>query len=103
MASMYLFTLEPPVAIIPLVDPIVNIIAYGGEVFNKDLFFSGHIATLTLFVLFEERPLPKMVLIINTIIVAVLILIQRVHYTIDVVVAPLVVVVVYKLLKSRNY
>lgn len=99
MISMYTLTLEPPVGIIPLHDPIVDVIAYGGNVFNKDLFFSGHIATLTLFVLLEDRPLLKKILIVNSFLVAVLILLQRVHYTIDVVVAPFITVGIHRIIK----
>lgn len=88
MVSMYLLTLEAPEGIIPLKDPLVDVIAYGGNVFNKDLFFSGHVATLTLFVLLEKRPMLKTILLLNTILVAGLILLQRVHYTMDVLVAP---------------
>lgn len=98
MITMYVFTLEPPEGIIPLHDPIVDVIAYGGQVFTKDLFFSGHVATLTLFVLLEERPVIKKILMVNTIIVAGLILLQRVHYTIDVIAAPLIMMGVYKLI-----
>lgn len=101
MITMYVFTLEPPEGIIPLHDPIVDVIAYGGQVFNKDLFFSGHVATLTLFVLLEERPVIKKMLVLNTIIVAGLILLQRVHYTIDVMVAPVIMLGVYKLMKQN--
>jgi hypothetical protein len=88
MVSMYVFTLEAPEGIIPLRDPLVDVIAYGGKVFNKDLFFSGHVATLTLFVLVEERLVVKRILMINSLLVAGLILLQHVHYTIDVLAAP---------------
>lgn len=100
MVTMYLFTLEPPIGIIPLHDPIVDIIAYGGQSFNKDLFFSGHVTTLTLFVLLEERPVMKKILIINTLIVAGLILLQRVHYTVDVITAPLIMIGVFILIRK---
>lgn len=101
MVTMYVFTLEPPAGIIPLHDPIVDVIAYGGQVFNKDLFFSGHVATLTLFVLLEERPVIKKILTLNTLIVAGLILLQRVHYTIDVVAAPLLMIGLFRLAKKN--
>jgi hypothetical protein len=102
MVTMYVFTLEPPAGIIPLHDPIVDVIAYGGQVFNKDLFFSGHVATLTLFVLLEERRAMKLLLIANVLIVAGLILLQRVHYTIDVIAAPLLMFGVFNGIKRSN-
>lgn len=99
MISMYLFTLEPPPGIIPLQDPIVDVIAYGGNVFNKDLFFSGHVATLTLFAMLEERPFPKKVLMVSTSLVAVFVLLQRVHYTVDVMAAPAITFFIVKLIR----
>lgn len=90
MITMYLFTFEPPAGMISLHDPIIDVVAYGGAVFNKDLFFSGHVATLTLFILLEERPLLKKILVFNSLAVAGLILLQRVHYTIDVLAAPFI-------------
>jgi PAP2 superfamily C-terminal len=101
MLTMYLFTLEPPAGILLLHDPIVDVVAYGGVVFSKDLFFSGHVATLTLFALLEQRPALKKLLIVNSVVVAGLILLQHVHYTIDVVAAPLIMIGVYKLMKKK--
>jgi hypothetical protein len=101
MITMYLFTLDPPKGIIPLHDPIADVIAYGGNMFNKDLFFSGHVATLTLFILLEERAVIKKLMITNMLIVAGLILLQHVHYTIDVIAAPLIMIGVFKLTKMN--
>ena len=96
---MYVFTLEAPEGIIPLRDPLVDIVAYGGKVFNKDLFFSGHVATLTLFVLVEERSIVKKILLINSLMVAGFILLQRVHYTVDVIVAPFMSLAIFRMMK----
>lgn len=102
MVSMYVFTLEAPEGIIPLHDPLVDVIAYGGKVFNKDLFFSGHVATLTLFVLVEERSVVKRILIINSLLVAGLILLQHVHYTIDVLAAPFMSLAIFWIMKRGS-
>jgi PAP2 superfamily C-terminal len=99
MVTMYVITLEAPEGIIPLHDPLVDVIAYGGNVFNKDLFFSGHVATLTLFVLVEERPIYKRILLVNSLLVAGLILLQRVHYTVDVVVSPFMSIAIFRMMK----
>jgi PAP2 superfamily C-terminal len=95
--TMYVFTLDPPVGIIVLQDPFIDRIAYGGNVFTKDLFFSGHVATLTLLALLEERPLAKYWVICCVVCVGILIIIQRVHYTIDVVAAPFITYGIVKL------
>ncbi len=99
MLSMYLITLEPAEGIILLRDPLIDRIAYGGNVFTKDLFFSGHIATLTLLTLLEERALIKKLLVIITAVVALLLMIQRVHYTIDIVASPLITYATFRCLK----
>jgi membrane-associated phospholipid phosphatase len=85
ITSLYLFTLEAPEGIIPLVDPFLAIVAYGGNsVFNKDLFFSGHTSTLFLVFLIEKRKLIKVILFLSALLVGLLLIWQRVHYTIDV-------------------
>jgi len=102
MVAMYVFTLEAPAGIIPLHDPLLDVVAYGGKVFNKDLFFSGHVATLTLFVLLEERPIVKRILLLNSLLVAGFILVQHVHYTIDVLVAPFITVGIFHVMKKHH-
>jgi membrane-associated phospholipid phosphatase len=83
--SLYLFTLEAADGIIPLVDPFLAKVAYGGhDVFVKDLFFSGHTSTLFIVFLIEKKKWLKTILLIATILVGLLLMWQRVHYTIDV-------------------
>lgn len=107
MLTLYLVTLEAPSDIIPLVDPLMDNLAYGGEPFAKDLFFSGHTATLFLLFLVESRRALKTLLFISTLAVAGLILWQHVHYTVDVLAAPLISYAVFKLIlkihSSPNY
>lgn len=86
---IYLVPLEPEKSMILLEDPFVGRFFYDGNVITKDLFFSGHVSTMSLFVfIIPFRPL-KYFLIILTVLVAILILIQHVHYTIDVLAAPI--------------
>jgi hypothetical protein len=87
--TLYFVTLEPPQDIIPLIDPLVTKIAYGNVVYLKDLFFSGHVSTLFLLFLLEENKARKTVLLTSTFVVAFLILWQHVHYSIDVLTAPI--------------
>ncbi len=83
--SLYLFTLEAPDGIIPLVDPFLEKVAYGGNaVFVKDLFFSGHTSTLFIVFLIEKRKSIKFILLISTLLVGLLLVWQRVHYSIDI-------------------
>ncbi len=87
MTAMYLLPLNPPESTIPLKDPIIEY--FGTNVtLTKDLFFSGH-SSLMFFLLFlvTNKKL-KAFLVISTIVVSLGVLIQHVHYTIDVFVAP---------------
>jgi hypothetical protein len=99
MITMFLFTLEPPMGIVILKDPLIDKMAYGGTVFTKDLFFSGHIATLTMLVWVERRRWAKWSIAACTGGVALLLMMQRVHYTIDILFAPLAASLVVLLIK----
>ena len=96
MASLYLFTLEAPEGTIPLRDPFLTVFAYGKEVYVKDLFFSGHISTLCILFLVEERKIMRRVVLALTLIVALLLAWQRVHYTLDMLAAPIVSWLVFR-------
>ena len=96
MISLYLFTLEAPTGIIPLNDPFLTHVAYGQPVYVKDLFFSGHIATLFLLYLIEKKQFFKWVLLMSTSIVALLLAWQRVHYSVDMVAALLITWAVFR-------
>lgn len=92
---MYLFPLDPPQNIIPLADPFVE--NFGtGKLLTKDLFFSGHTATLFLFFLLLENKFFKIIFLIFTIITGSALMIQHVHYTIDIIFAFLFAYLVYK-------
>jgi hypothetical protein len=95
--TIYLFTLEPPSGLILLQDPFVSLIAYENT-FVKDLFFSGHIATLMVLVFPEPKPVFKYLKLAVTLIVAILLLIQHIHYTIDIVAAPFFSYMAYRLI-----
>jgi hypothetical protein len=96
LASLYLFTLEAPEGTIPLSDPFLAVFAYGKEVYVKDLFFSGHISTLCILYFVEQRKLVKGVILISTVLVSLFLAWQRVHYTLDMLAAPLIVWLVFK-------
>jgi hypothetical protein len=99
IAAMYLLPLEPPAKIIILNDPFVELFG-SGQTLTKDLFFSGHTATLFILFLVSEKKIIKSVFLISTIVVAISVLLQHVHYTIDVFAAPFFVYVCYMMLKS---
>lgn len=85
LISISLLPLEPPVGLIPLKDPIVNLFYGGKDVFiTKDLFFSGHTSTQFLFFLCLHKRSDKLIALAASLAVATLVLVQHVHYTIDV-------------------
>lgn len=86
---IYLFPLEPDQHIIPLVDPIIDHFFYQKIIITKDLFFSGHVSAMTLLCLISPSAFMKKTAAVFTTLVAVFILIQHVHYTIDIIAAPL--------------
>lgn len=96
MLTLYLFALEPPPGIIVLNDPFLSAIVYPRD-FTKDLFFSGHISTMMAMTLIEPSRKLRWIKIAATILAAVFILIQHVHYSIDVIFAPLFTYLIYRL------
>lgn len=89
IAMMYTIPLEAPPGMIMLVDPLVR--AFGdGPNWGKDLFFSGHTSTTFLCALSVRSRALSLLCLGACLSVAVLILVQHAHYTIDVLVAPFV-------------
>lgn len=90
--------LDPPAGLIVLTDPLTAIF-YGRSTITKDLFFSGHTSILFLAFLCLERKWDKILALIGTCIVACLLLVQHVHYTIDIIAAPIIIYPVYRVVK----
>ncbi|HEY8780603.1 MAG TPA: phosphatase PAP2-related protein [Mucilaginibacter sp.] len=89
-----LVPLDPPTGLIPLTDPLTGVF-YGNTFVTKDLFFSGHTAILTLIALCLEKKTDKLIAWLAVIAVGFLLLVQHVHYTIDVLAAPVIAYVLY--------
>lgn len=87
MAAMYLMPLNPPSDMIPLNDPFVQYFGTG-RLLTKDLFFSGHTATIFLLFLVVQNKKLKVLFLACTIMVGFSVLLQHVHYSIDVLAAP---------------
>lgn len=96
MLVMYLSPLEAPEKIIPLHDPFVQMFGTG-DILTKDLFFSGHTATMFVLFLVVKNKILKMIFLITTILVGLAVLVQHVHYTVDVVAAPFFSYASYKI------
>ena len=85
MTTIYFFPLNPPPNLVILHDTFAELLIYGDtEPITKDLFFSGHTATMVMICLFVEGRRDKIAAIIATFFLTILLLIQHVHYTVDV-------------------
>ncbi|MCB0552027.1 MAG: phosphatase PAP2 family protein [Phaeodactylibacter sp.] len=96
--TLSLSPLEPPLGLVPLTDPGA-LFFYGGIEVTKDLFFSGHTATAFLIYLCLQERIEKAVALAAVIVLAVMLLIQHIHYTIDVLAAVPITYYCYQLSK----
>ena len=87
--SLYLLPLEPPVDLVPLYDPLANVF-YKKEIIDKDLFFSGHTATVFWIYFCAKSGRAKFYILLSNLALVVMLLIQHIHYTIDILGAILV-------------
>jgi membrane-associated phospholipid phosphatase len=94
--TITLVPLDPPAGLIPLVDPLSNFF-YGDKFVTKDLFFSGHTSSVFLLYLTIPGRTDKKFALIATFIVGFLLLVQHVHYTLDILGGFLFAWIAYKL------
>ncbi|MFA6248934.1 MAG: phosphatase PAP2-related protein [Mucilaginibacter sp.] len=99
MLTITFIALDPPRGLIHLTDPLTGVF-YGHNVITRDLFFSGHTSTLVLIFLCLERRNDKILGFISIIAVMILLLVQHIHYTVDVVAAPIIVYMIFLMVRK---
>jgi hypothetical protein len=98
MVSITMVPLDPPDGLIKLNDPLTSLV-YGGKdkFITKDLFFSGHTSNMFIMYLCLEKRSDKIFALIASLLVAILVLIQHVHYTVDVLFAFIFTYIIYRI------
>ncbi len=87
---IYLVALDPPARLVDLHDPLAEMFIYGENMaITKDLFFSGHTATMVFVCYFLPTTRERRIGIGLSLLLVSLLLVQHVHYSLDVLAAPL--------------
>ena len=95
--------LEPPLMYQEFSDPILSSSTYEGIKITKDLFFSGHMVTAFCSYFAMPNRTLKIVFLVGSIALALLLIIQHVHYTIDILGAYVAVFLIYRVYYEKIY
>jgi hypothetical protein len=96
--TIYLTPLSAPPKMITLYDPFTSLFLGNQQVIVNDLFFSGHVSTAFLMYLIADKPFSKKVYALYTLLIATMLFLQQVHYTVDLVAAPFFTYGAYRLM-----
>lgn len=105
MMTLLFMPLTPQEGIISVQDAFLEHTFYAGSIYLKDLFFSGHAASLFLLYLFTTNKWLKFLFLLAFLAVSVGIIVQNVHYHYDVIAAPIFAYIAYRLITkfSKHY
>ena len=99
-ACIYWVALNPPTGLVDLHDPIAELFIYGENLaITKDLFFSGHTATMVFVCYFLPNKMERNIALLFTAVLVVLLLFQHLHYSLDILAAPVATWIAIKLAK----
>tara|TARA_B100001250_G_C19722316_1_gene754415 strand:+ start:638 stop:1165 length:528 start_codon:yes stop_codon:yes gene_type:complete len=102
---LFIFRFDEPVDMINLKDPIMETFVYSqnpetGQYNRHDLFFSGHTANLFLLAIYFNKKRLKIFFIILAVIMAICLVLQQAHYSIDVISAPIFSLIAFFAIKK---
>lgn len=105
LVTLFFIPLEPPTAVSAVRDEFLMNTFYAGNEYLKDLFFSGHAATLFLFYFFTINKFLKYTFLFAAITVSVGAVVQHEHYSYDVIAAPIFAYIAYRAITkfSKHY
>jgi hypothetical protein len=86
---MWATPFDPPSTMIALNDPFVALFTGTGTPLTRDLMFSGHVSVLCVVGFVVDTRWLRTTLFLCATVVGVMVIAQHVHYTVDVLVAPL--------------
>jgi len=98
MLCIWIVALNAPPHLIPLVDPLTNFF-YGKQYVTKDLFYSGHTSSVLIVFFGLRKKADKIFALASAVCIGILLLVQHVHYTIDILAAPVFTYFCFRLAK----
>jgi hypothetical protein len=88
MLTLYLFPFYADDDAVKLYDPVLNNFVYPNNYVERDLFYSGHAALLLLMMWIMPKGNLRWIYLVITLLVTVLLVLQKVHFSIDILAAP---------------
>ncbi len=89
MVALFFLPLYCDPDAVKLEDPLLNNLIYPNNYVERDLFFSGHATMMVSFYWCFKNSTIKRVYLVGAVLVSTLLVLQKVHFTIDVLAAPL--------------
>lgn len=85
LGCIYCVPLNAPSDLIVLSDPIVNTVVYPGFFLRRDLFYSGHFASVFLLFIQSKKQHERFFFLLAALAVGLGVMIQHIHYSIDII------------------